>query len=65
MGFATMIADNLAVPFETEVLGIPVTVEGLDLSAPEEIAAICRRGTKRQKIGILAPATSKSRRASG
>jgi hypothetical protein len=53
MGFATMIADNLALPFETEVLGIPVTVEGLDLSAPEEIAAICRRGTKRQKIGIL------------
>lgn len=53
MGFATMIADNLSLPFETEVLGIPVTVEGLDLSAPEEIVAICRRGTKRQKIGIL------------
>ena len=51
MGFATMIGDNLALPFETEVLGIPVTVE--DISAPEEIVAICRRGTKRQKIGIL------------
>ena len=53
MGFATMIGDNLATPFETEVLGIPVTVEGIDISAPEEIVVICRRGTKRQKIGIL------------
>ena len=53
MGFATMIGDNLALPFETEVLGIPVTVEGIDISAPEEIVVICRRGTKRQKIGIL------------
>lgn len=53
MGFATMIGDNLALPFETEVLGIPVTVEGIDISAPEEIVAICRRGTKRQKIGIV------------
>ena len=52
-GFATMIVDNLALPFETEILGIPVTVEGIDISAPEEIVAICRRGTKRQKIGIL------------
>ena len=28
MGFATMIADSLALPFETEVLGIPVSVKG-------------------------------------
>jgi hypothetical protein len=48
-----LIGDNLALPFETEVLGIPVTVEGIDISAPEEIVAICRRGTKRQKIGML------------
>ncbi len=51
MGFATMI--EVALPFETEILGIPVTVEGIDISAPEEIVAICRRGTRRQKIGIL------------
>jgi hypothetical protein len=44
---------HLALPFETEVLGIPVTVEGINISAPQEIVAICRRGTKRQKIGIL------------
>lgn len=53
MGFATMIGDNLALPFETEVLGMSVTVEAIDTSAAEEIVAICRRGTKRQKIGIL------------
>jgi hypothetical protein len=53
MGFATMIGDNLALPFETEVLGMSVTVEDIDTSAAEEIVAICRRGTKRQKIGIL------------
>jgi hypothetical protein len=53
MGFATMIGDNLALPFETEVLGMSVTVEDIDTSAAEDIVAICRRGTKRQKIGIL------------
>ena len=39
-----MIDENLAVPFETTVLGVPVTVERLDLNRSEQIVAICRRG---------------------
>ena len=53
MGLFTMIDDHLALPFETEVLGAPVTVERVDVNDAEEIVAICRRGTKRQAIPIL------------
>ena len=49
----TMIEENLALPFETEIIGVRVTVESVDLSRAEEIIAICRRGAKRQAISIL------------
>lgn len=52
-GWYTMIDENLAVPFETKVLGMPVTVERVDLSASEQIVAICRRGRERQALPIL------------
>ncbi len=52
-GFYTMLEDNLALPFETQVLGAKVTVESLDLTDAEEIVAICRRGQARQVISIL------------
>jgi hypothetical protein len=48
-----MIDDNLAVPFTTEILGIPVRVERVDLNDADEIVAICRRGKQRQRIPIL------------
>jgi hypothetical protein len=35
-----MIDEKLAVPFETTVLGVPVTVERLDLNRSEQIVAI-------------------------
>lgn len=53
-GFLTMIGDNLNLPFETELLGVPVTVERIDLTEADEIVAICRRGRKRQAVPILA-----------
>ena len=53
MGFYTMIMDHLSVPFETTILGVPVVVESLEISAAEQLVANCRRGVKRQKIGIL------------
>jgi hypothetical protein len=53
MGFYTMIMGHLAVPFETTILGVPVVVESLEISAAEHLVAICRRGVKRQQIGIL------------
>ena len=52
-GFLTMIGDNLATPFKTEVLGVEVTVTKIDLTIDEQITAICTRGRQRQRIPIL------------
>lgn len=52
-GFYNVVEDHLQVPFETEVLGVPVTVERVDLTPAGEIVAICARGDKRQQIPIL------------
>lgn len=52
-GWFTMIDQNLAVPFETTVLGVPVRVERIDLNASEQIVAVCRRGRNRQALPIL------------
>jgi Calcium binding len=49
----TMIEDNLAVPFETMILGVPVTVERIDLSRSEQIVAVCRRGRENPSVPIL------------
>ena len=51
-GFYTMIEENLALPFITRVLGIEVTVEGIELT-DWGIAAICVRGVHWQSIAIL------------
>ncbi len=52
-GWFTMIEDNLAVPFETMVLGVRVTVERIELNRTEQIVAVCRRGRERQSLPIL------------
>jgi len=52
-GLYTMIDNNLAMPFETTVLGVPVTVQRVDLNQREEIVAVCRRGRIRQTVPIL------------
>ena len=52
-GFYTMIEENLRAPFSTQVLGVEVTVEKVDLIEAEEIVAVCRKGTARQRISIL------------
>jgi Calcium binding len=51
--FFTMLEEHLAVPFETEILGALVTVVRVDLTAADEIVAICRRGEVKQRIPIL------------
>ena len=51
-GFATVIGDNLAVPFETRLLGVTVTVRKIDY-ADSGIVAICARGKYRQAIPVL------------
>src|SRR5215467_15345413 len=51
-GFAVMIEDNLAMPFETTVLGVTVTVKKIG-QTESGIVAICVRGKHRQAIAIL------------
>src|SRR5207247_3371586 len=45
--------DHLALPFETTVLGVPVTVERVDLTQREEIVAVCWRAGVRQTVPII------------
>ena len=52
-GFLTMLEESLKLPFETTVLGVGVLVERIDLTAAEEIVAICRRGRNRQALPVL------------
>jgi hypothetical protein len=49
----TMLDERLEVPFKTEVLGVEVTVERVELTDAEEIVGICVRGRRRQAIPIL------------
>lgn len=51
-GFYTMLEEHLAVPFKTDVLGVEVTVERIDLTEGDEIVAVCSRETFHQRIRI-------------
>ena len=53
MGFHNMFDENLEMPFKTEVLGVEVTVEKLDLTDDNQIGVICTRGKLSQRILIL------------
>ncbi len=53
VGFYTMLEDNLATPFKTEVLSVEVTVERVDMTDDEQIVAVCARGKTRQRVPIL------------
>ncbi|WP_199693432.1 calcium-binding protein [Sorangium cellulosum] len=53
VGFLTMMQDHLEIPFETEVLGVPVQVIGIDLDDTEEIVATCKRDARVQRIQVL------------
>ena len=53
VGFYTMLEDNLALPFKTEVLGVEVMVERIDLTNDEQIVAVCSRGKAKQSVPLL------------
>jgi hypothetical protein len=53
VGFYTLLDGRLDTPFKTEILGVTVTVERLDMTRDEQIVAICRRGRSRQRIPVL------------
>jgi hypothetical protein len=42
VGFYTMMENDLAIPFTTQVLGVEVTVERIDMTDADEIVAVCR-----------------------
>jgi hypothetical protein len=51
-GFATLVEENLEVPFETAVLGATVTVTGVSHTS-HGLVADCARGRHRQAIHVL------------
>ena len=53
VGFFTLLEDRLKLPFKTELLGMEVTVKGLDMTDDERIVAVCSRGKSQQAIPIL------------
>jgi hypothetical protein len=52
-GFYTMFEENLEVPFQTEVLGVEVTVEQIEMTDDDQLVAVCARGKTRQRVAIL------------
>src|SRR5258706_9249637 len=52
-GWACMLEEHVAVPFETTVLGEAVTVDTIEQRGDTRIVAICKRRRSRQAIDIL------------
>lgn len=52
-GFFAILENHLATPFATEVLGMIVIVEAIDMTDDEEIVAMCVRDKWRQPIRTL------------
>ncbi len=53
VGFFTLLEERLILPFKTEVLGMEVAVERLDMTDDEQIVALCKRGKSQQFVPIL------------
>ena len=52
-GLFEMIHEYLEVPFVTTLLGVTVTVAAIDLTADDQIVAVCRRGRDLLKVSLL------------
>ena len=51
-GFYTMMENDLRLPFDTEILGMPVTVEGIDITEDDQLVAVCRKDKTKQRISL-------------
>ena len=51
--FYTMMENDLRLPFETEVLGMTVIVEGIDITEDDQLVAVCRKDKTKQRISLL------------
>lgn len=52
-GLFEMLAEHLEIPFATTVLGVAVTVTAVELTASDEIVAVCRRGHDLLRVALL------------
>jgi len=52
-GFFTMIDDNLALPFTTQILGVEASVIGVVTDNGGSVKAVCERAGKRQRIDLI------------
>jgi Uncharacterised protein family (UPF0158) len=52
-GLRGVLEEHLALPFTTEVLGVVVSVEHVEVAKDGRIVAVCERDGTRQRIGIL------------
>jgi hypothetical protein len=50
--FYTMLENDLELPFETQILGVTATVEGIDIIEDDQLVAVCRAGKTRQRISL-------------
>ena len=48
-----MIHEYLEVPFVTTLLGVTVTVAAIDLTADDQIVAVCERGREVLRVSLL------------
>ena len=53
VGFHATLEQKLALPFDTIVLGISVTVRKLDVTDRGEVVAVCDRGRERVSVRLL------------
>ena len=52
MGFYTMLENDLQLPFETQILGVAVNVESIDITEDDQLVAVCRKGKTKQRISL-------------
>jgi hypothetical protein len=53
MGWSTMLDEHLELPFDTVVLGVPVSVTRIDHRDDDRLVAICTRGRHKQAIALV------------
>jgi hypothetical protein len=53
VGFHATLEQELALPFETVVLGVTVSVRKLDVTARGEIVAVCHRGREQSSLPLI------------
>src|SRR5215467_7081348 len=51
-GFYTMMENDLRLPFETEILGMSVIVEGIDITEDDQLVGVCRKDKAKQRISL-------------